>query len=42
MVTAQSLSLSRVSTTLLIALAAILCNGCTTDGDEQAQEVRKY
>ncbi len=32
---AQSLSLSRLSTSLLIGLAAILCNGCTSDGVRQ-------
>jgi hypothetical protein len=35
MIKAQSLSLSRLSTSLLIGLAAILCNGCTTDGIRQ-------
>lgn len=32
MIKAQSLSLSRLSTSLLIGLAAIVCNGCATDG----------
>jgi hypothetical protein len=35
MIKAQSLSLSRLSTSLLIGLAAILCNGCATDGVRQ-------
>src|ERR1700730_15881960 len=35
MIKAQSLSLSRLSTSLLIGLAAILCNGCATDGGRQ-------
>jgi|ERR1700722_1080857 len=32
MIKAQSLSLSRLSTSLLIGLAAIVCGGCATDG----------
>jgi hypothetical protein len=35
MTKAQSLSLSRLSTSLLIGLAAIVCNGCATDGVRQ-------
>jgi hypothetical protein len=35
MIKAQSLFLSRLSTSLLIGLAAILCNGCITDGVRQ-------
>ena len=35
MIKAQSFSLSRLSTSLVIGLAAILCNGCATDGVRQ-------
>src|ERR1700677_1910054 len=35
MIKAQSLSPSRLPTSLLIGLAAILCNGCNTDGVRQ-------
>jgi hypothetical protein len=38
MIKAQSFSLSRLSTSLLIGLAAILCNGCATDGVRQQAE----
>jgi hypothetical protein len=42
MIKAQSLSLSRLSTSLLIGVAAILCNGCVTDGvRQQAAYARK-
>ena len=42
MIKAQSISPSRLSTFLLIGLAAILCNGCATDGvGKQAAYDRK-
>src|ERR1700722_13164158 len=42
MIEAQSLSLSRLSTSLLIGLAAIVCSGCATDGvRRQAAYARK-
>ena len=35
MIKAQSLSLSRLSPSLLLGLASIVCNGCATDGVRQ-------